>query len=224
MAIPEAELRLTAVLLADSVGYPVAARRDHDFIIEAASRDRKFLIDCVNQHAGQVIKTVDQIVLAEFASVLDAVTCGTDAQRLLAARNGSLSKKHRARFRIGIDLGTARPENDGVLSDSVSNAARLAAIAEPGGLCISRTAYDEVKPWLKLPFESRKDWTTLMSIPRHLFHPPPISLLEVSAVKINLGAITGRSDNVFDGWLAIIQDTGIYRKIKHLLEKAFLFS
>src|SRR5712672_4658970 len=96
-------------------------------------------------HGGRIVKTTGDGVLAEFPSIVAAVECAVAVQKLMAERNADLLEDRQMRFRIGINLGDVLIEGDDILGDGVNVAARLGGSAEPGGICISSSAYDRVR-------------------------------------------------------------------------------
>jgi adenylate cyclase len=112
---------------------------------------RRELVDPkIGEHSGRIVKTTGDRVLVEFASVVDAVRCAAELQRAMIDREAGMAEDRRIRFRIGINLGDVIVEDEDIFGDGVNVAARLEALAEPGGLCISRTVRDHIRD--KLPF------------------------------------------------------------------------
>jgi adenylate cyclase len=103
----------------------------------------------IAEHHGRIVKTTGDGMLAEFASVVDAVRCAGEIQRAMADRDLDLAEERRVRFRIGINLGDVIAEDDDIFGDGVNVAARLEALADPGGIWISRTVRDHIRD--KLP-------------------------------------------------------------------------
>src|SRR6202030_3676628 len=132
--------RLTAILAADVAGYSRLMGADEEGTHE---RLRAHLGQLVNpkiaEHRGRIVKNTGDGFLAEFASVVDAVRCAVDVQRGMAERNAGTSAEKRIEFRVGINLGDVIVEEHDIFGDGVNVAARLEALAEPGGICISRT-------------------------------------------------------------------------------------
>lgn len=135
--------RLTAILAADVVGYSRLMGADEVGTLERLKSCRRDLIDPqIEIHHGRVIKLMGDGALVEFASVVDAVQCAAVIQRRMADRNKGIAEARQIRFRIGVNLGDIIVEGDDIYGDGVNIAARLEAIAEPGGICISGTAFD----------------------------------------------------------------------------------
>nr|MBA3446970.1 guanylyl cyclase [Pseudaminobacter sp.] len=135
--------RLTAILAADVVGYSRLMGEDEVGTLEGLKSCRRELIDPeIEKHHGRMIKLMGDGALVEFASVVDAVQCAAVIQRRMADRNKGIAEAGQIRFRIGVNLGDIIVEGDDIYGDGVNIAARLQAIAEPGGICISGTAFD----------------------------------------------------------------------------------
>ncbi|MGO8919889.1 MAG: adenylate/guanylate cyclase domain-containing protein [Stellaceae bacterium] len=138
------ERRLAAILATDVVGYSRLTAADEEGTLARLHNLREELIDpSVSAQRGRVFKTMGDGLLIEFASVVDAVRCAVALQRGLAERNAGLPAETRLMFRMGINLGDVVVEGEDMLGDGVNIAARLEAIAEPGGICLSRAAYEQ---------------------------------------------------------------------------------
>ncbi len=143
---PHVQRRLAAILAADMAGYSRLTGADEEGTLERLRSLRRELIDpAIAEHHGRIVKTTGDGLLIEFASVVDAVRCAIAVQRGMARRNTEVSVEKRILFRIGINLGDVVAEGDDLLGDGVNVAARLEGIAEPGGICLSRAAYDQAR-------------------------------------------------------------------------------
>jgi adenylate cyclase len=146
--------RLTAILAADVAGYSRLMGADEEGTHE---RLRAHLGELVNpkisQHRGRIVKNTGDGLLAEFASVVDAVRCSVEIQCGMIDREPEAPEERRIRFRIGINLGDVIAEYDDIFGDGVNVAARLEALAEPGGICVSRVVRDQVRDRLDYAFE-----------------------------------------------------------------------
>jgi adenylate cyclase len=111
------------------------------------------MFSLIKQHRGMVIDSPGDNLLAEFASVVDAVQCAVAVQNEIKARNEELPENRRMQFRIGVNLGDVIEEGDRIYGDGVNIAARLEAPADPGGICVSKTAFDYIKTRLPLGYE-----------------------------------------------------------------------
>jgi TolB-like protein/class 3 adenylate cyclase len=136
--------RLAAVLAADVAGYSRLMGLDEVGTARTLREHRTVTDALVAKHGGRLVKTTGDGVLLEFPSVVDAVECAVAVQVVMAERNKHIPEDRRMLFRIGINLGDILIEGDDILGDGVNVAARLEGIAEPGGICISSSAYDQV--------------------------------------------------------------------------------
>jgi adenylate cyclase len=146
--------RLTAILAADVAGYSRLMGADEEGTHARLQAHLRELIEPkIAEHRGRVVKNTGDGFLAEFASVIDAVRCAVDMQRGMAERNSGTPPVKRIEFRIGINLGDVIVEGEDIFGDGVNVAARLEALAEPGGICISRVVRDQVRDRLDYTFE-----------------------------------------------------------------------
>lgn len=149
------ERRLAAILAADVFGYSRMMSEDEKGTLAALQAHLSGLLDpAIGRHHGRIVKLMGDGLLAEFASVVEAVDCAAEVQREMAARNAGVANKRQMIFRIGVHLGDVIVEGDDIYGDGVNIAARLEGIAEPGGICISRQAYDQVHKKLALGYRS----------------------------------------------------------------------
>lgn len=153
MAEVRVERRLAAILAADVVGYSRLMDIDEVRTLAALKAHRRELVDrAIASHHGRIVKTAGDGMLVEFASVVDAVGCAVVIQRGMVSRNASVAEDLRIVFRIGINVGDIIIDGDDIFGDGVNVAARLEAICEPGGICISRAANDQIRNKLSLDF------------------------------------------------------------------------
>jgi adenylate cyclase len=145
--------KLTAILSADVVGYSSLMEDNEEATIQTLNTYRNSMSTLVQHHRGRVVDTTGDNLLAEFSSVVDAVKCAVETQKELSDRNATLPENRRMLFRIGVNLGDIVEEDDRIYGDGVNIAARLEGMAEAGGICISKTAYDHVKKKLELGYE-----------------------------------------------------------------------
>ena len=145
--------KLAAILSADVMEYSRLMREDETATIQTLTAYREVMTTLVKQHHGRVVDAVGDNLLAEFASVVDAVQGAIAIQKEIKTRNAKLPDKRKMLFRIGINLGDLVVEGDRIYGDGVNIAARLEALADPGGVCISRTAYDQIEDKLPLGYE-----------------------------------------------------------------------
>jgi adenylate cyclase len=147
------ERKLAAILSADVEGYSRLMGDDEAATVRTITEYREAIAAAVGRHAGRVVDAPGDNVLAEFASVVDAVQCAVEIQRELKSRNADLPASRRMQFRIGINLGDVIVEGDRLYGDGVNIAARLEGLADGGGICVSGTAYDQVEGKLPLGYE-----------------------------------------------------------------------
>ena len=146
--------RLTAILAADVAGYSRLMGADEEGTHERLKAHLRELVEPkIAEHRGRIVKNTGDGFLAEFASVVDAVRCAVEMQRGMAERNADAPPEKRIEFRIGINLGDVIAEEHDIFGDGVNVAARLEALAEPGGICVSRVVRDQVRDKLDFAFE-----------------------------------------------------------------------
>ena len=146
--------KLTAILSADVKGYSRLMGEDEIATVDTLKEYRQVLASHIHQYNGRVVDSPGDNLLAAFSSVVDAVECAVTIQEDIGARNAALSERRKMAFRIGINLGDIIEDGDRIYGDGVNIAARIESLAEGGGLCISGTAYDQVKNKLDLHFQA----------------------------------------------------------------------
>src|SRR6202140_3629315 len=127
---------------------------------------RKIIDGLIEQHHGRFVNSAGDSVLAEFASVVEAVNCATDIQTALSAENEKLAPERRMEFRIGVNLGDVMVEGDQIYGDGINIAARLESLANPGGICISGTVHEQIRNKLALGYEDLREQTV-----KNIAHP-----------------------------------------------------
>jgi class 3 adenylate cyclase len=148
------ERKLVTIVCADVAGYSRLIGLDEEGTIARLKAYRRALIDpAIARHGGRIVKTMGDGLLVEFSSPVEAVRCAAELQLAMAGREASLPEEGRIRFRIGINLGDVVIEEGDVLGDGVNIAARLQALADVGGICISRSVRDQVRDRLPVRFE-----------------------------------------------------------------------
>jgi len=147
------ERKLTAILSADVKGYSRLMGDDEEATIRTLTAYREVMASLIQQHRGRVVDSPGDNLLAEFASAVDAVQGAVEIQQALKVRNAELSDVRKMEFRIGINVGDVIVEGERLYGDGVNIAARLEGLAEPGGICVSGTVYDQVENKLALSYE-----------------------------------------------------------------------
>jgi adenylate cyclase len=148
--------RLAAIVMADVAGYSRLVGTDEEGTLAALKTLWRDLAEpMIRRSRGRVVRTLGDGMLVEFASVVDAVRCALEVQREMAQRNSAVPAERRIEFRIGINLGDIIIDDNDIFGDGVNIAARLEALAEPGGICVSRVVRDQVRDRLPIVFEDR---------------------------------------------------------------------
>ena len=156
MSKGKAERRLAAILAADVVGYSRLVGVDEEGTLARLRVMRREVVDpMIKEHRGRIVRITGDGILVEFASVVDAVRCAVDTQREMALRNSEVPADQRIEFRIGINLGDIMDDEGDIYGDGVNVAARLEALAPPGGICVSRVVRDQVRDKLNFTFDDR---------------------------------------------------------------------
>jgi len=154
MAEQRVQRRLAAILAADVAGYSRLMGRDEEGTLAALTAHLADLIKpCITEHQGRLVKTTGDGLLAEFASVVDAVRCAVAIQNGMPERNAEVPEDRRIEFRIGINIGDVIVQDDDVFGDGVNVASRLEGLAEVGGVCISDMVHQGIGSKLNLSFE-----------------------------------------------------------------------
>jgi adenylate cyclase len=153
MTTQEVKRKLTAILSADVKGYSHLMGEDEVGTIRTLNAYKEVMANLIQRHHGRVVDAPGDNLLAEFASVVDAVQCAVEIQKELKSRNAELPGNRRMEFRIGVNLGDVIEDGDQILGDGVNIAARLESLSEAGGICISGTAFDQVETKISLGYE-----------------------------------------------------------------------
>ena len=152
------ERRLWAILAADVAGYSRLMGADEEGTLAALTAHRHEHVDpCIARHHGKVVKNTGDGFLAEFASVVDAVRCAVDLQKGMAARNAGVGRDKRLEFRIGVNVGDIVEQDGDIFGDGVNIAARLQALADPGGICLSARAQEDAAGKIDVEFDDLGD-------------------------------------------------------------------
>ncbi len=153
MAEESFKRKLTTMFSADVAEYSRLMAKDEAATVKTLKAYREIMTELIKQHRGRVVDSPGDNLLAEFTSVVDAVQCAVSVQKELQARNAELPEDRRMEFRIGVNLGDVIEEEDRIYGDGVNIAARLEGLADPGGICISKTAFDQIETKLPLGYE-----------------------------------------------------------------------
>jgi TolB-like protein len=201
--------RLAAIIAADVAGYSRLMGLDEVGTARTLREHRKVTDALVAKHGGRLVKTTGDGALLEFPSVVDAVECAVAVQAAMAERNQGVPEDRRMLFRIGINLGDILIEGDDILGDGVNVAARLEGIAEPGGICVSSSAYEQVRGKVPVEFTDLGE-QTLKNIARpirayavgqsanaHQIAPLPASAPHLSIVVLPFANIGGDAEQEY---------------------------
>jgi len=187
MAEARVQRRLAAILAADVAGYSRLMGADEEGTLAALKGLRRELADPkIKEHRGRIVKTTGDGLLVEFASVVDAVRCAVEVQQEMAERNVGVPEEQRIQFRIGINLGDIIKDGRDIYGDGVNVAARLEALAEPGGICVNRVVRDQVRDKLDFAFEDAGEQRVKnIARPLRVYHVRPGQLAdeEMSAAQ-----------------------------------------
>ena len=154
------ERKLAAIFAGDVAGYSRLMGVDEEGTLAQLKAHRKELVDPkITEHRGHIVKTTGDGMLVEFVSVVDAVRCAVEIQRGMVERNADVPADRRIEFRIGINVGDIISDDNDIYGDGVNVAARLEALAEPGGILVSRNVHDQVRDKLSFGFEDMGEQT-----------------------------------------------------------------
>jgi len=150
---PSIQRRLAAILAADIAGYSRLMHADEAATVRDLKAHQSVILPLIGRHGGRIIDTAGDGIMAEFPSVIGATECAVEIQTVMAERNEGVAESRRMRFRIGINLGDVIHDETRIYGDGINIAARLEALAEPGGVLVSNTVYDQVRGKLPITFE-----------------------------------------------------------------------
>jgi TolB-like protein/class 3 adenylate cyclase len=173
--------RLAAILAADVAGYSRLMGTDEEGTHARFSAHRTELLDPkIEEHQGRIVKHTGDGLLAEFASVVDAVRCAVEVQRWMIERNAAIPEAERIAFRIGVNVGDVIAEPEDIYGDAVNIAARLEGLAEPNGVCISHAAHEQVRDRLSYAFtDSGPQTVKNIARPLHVYALPARAITEL---------------------------------------------
>jgi TolB-like protein/class 3 adenylate cyclase/Tfp pilus assembly protein PilF len=147
------ERRLAAILAADVEGYSRHTEVDEEASTTTLRMYRAVVEEAISSHRGHIFSSAGDGVIAEFPSIVEAIRCAIEIQNEIAERNASVPDKQQMLFRIGVNLGDVICEDNNLYGTGVNVAVRLQQMAEPGGICISQTVYDQVRKIVEIPFQ-----------------------------------------------------------------------
>jgi TolB-like protein/class 3 adenylate cyclase/Tfp pilus assembly protein PilF len=147
------ERRLAAILAADVMGYSRLTERNEEASTATLRMYRTVVQESIAAHHGHIFSSAGDGVVAEFPSIVEAIRCAVEIQNEIAERNASVPEDERMQFRIGVNLGDVIAEENNLYGTGVNVAVRLEQLAEPGGICVSQTVYDQVRKIVEIPFQ-----------------------------------------------------------------------
>ena len=136
--------KIAVIFVTDVVGFSKLMEKNEDQTLKSFRSCREILDNLFKEHGGRIFNTAGDSVLAEFQSAVSAVVCASEFQKLISERNSSVSEDSEMHFRIGINMGDVIVEGDNLYGDGVNVAARLEALSQPGGVCLSKSIHDFV--------------------------------------------------------------------------------
>jgi len=159
MATKEIERKIAVIFATDVVGYSKSVEKNEDQTIKNFRACKKILEDLFKEHDGRIFNTAGDSVLAEFSSAVSAVICATEFQKLMKERNEAETSDLKMEFRIGINMGDVVVEGDNLYGDGVNIAARLEALAQPNGVCLSRSVHEFINKKMDFLFNDLGEQT-----------------------------------------------------------------
>ncbi|MDH3691482.1 MAG: adenylate/guanylate cyclase domain-containing protein [Gammaproteobacteria bacterium] len=195
MAPETVERRLAAILSADVVGYTRLIAEDELGTLDTLKAHVSLITGQVRRHGGRVVDAVGDNLLAEFRSAVDAVECAIDAQHQIQLRNESLPDAHPMQFRMGITIGDLIIDGERIVGDGINIAARIQALAKPGGVVISRTVTDQIEKKLPVEIHDRGEHA-LKNLPK------PVQIFELGLSDRSIGSAseTTKTRNTVPGF------------------------
>lgn len=144
--------KIAAIIAADVVGYSAQMARDEEGTLLRLQSSRAVFEEFIGRHHGRIFNTAGDSILAEFSSAVEAVRCALEIQESLRTKNRTMADGQKMEFRIGINLGDVVERDGDLLGDGVNIAARLETLSAPGGICISRSIYEQVQNKISISF------------------------------------------------------------------------
>src|SRR5215475_8614845 len=190
MAEERVDRRLAAILAADIAGYGRLTGADEEGTLAQLKAHRKELVDLkITEHRGRIVKTTGDGMLVEFVSVVDALRFAVDVQRAMIERTAQLPAERRIQFRIGLNVGDIIIDGDDIYGDGVNVAARLEALADPGGIMVSRVVHDQVQDKLSFGFDDMGEQTV-----KNIARPVGIHRIQLTDPIMPAKAATGATE------------------------------
>ena len=208
---PSVRRRLAAILAADIAGYSRLMHADEAATVRDLKAHQAVILPLIGRHGGRIIDIAGDGVMAEFPSVIGATECAVEIQSVMAERNADVPESRRMQFRIGINLGDVIHDDTRIYGDGINIAARLEAVAEPGGVLVSNTVYDQVRGKLPLTFEDlgeRQVKNIEQPVWTYRVHIPGTSPDGV-ATPVRRSAITSRGRWIVWGLAAFLALVGV---------------
>ncbi len=187
------ERKLTAILHADVVGYSRLMEQDEVETHRVLSESLHTITDLIENHGGKVMNLAGDAILAGFPSVVEALACAVDIQRDLKSRNEDRPEERKFEMRIGLNLGDVIVDQDDIYGEGVNVAARLQSIAEPGGICVARAVYEQVKGKLELDYVSMGEQQVKNIV-------EPVAAYRVLLEPASAGTSTGKTKTKRSRW------------------------
>jgi adenylate cyclase len=194
MTTQEVKRKLTAILSADVKGYSRLMGEDEKGTVRTLNAYREVMANLIQHHHGRVVDATGDNLMTEFASMVDAVECSVEIQKELKARNAELPENRKMEFRIGINLGDVIEEEGRIYGDGVNIAARIEDLAEPGGVCISGSGFEQVRNKLALGYQYLGEHTVKNIV-------QPIKVYRVLMEPESAGKVTGEREGKGRRWL-----------------------
>jgi adenylate cyclase len=189
MTTDDVKRKLTAIFSADVVGYSRLMGEDELATVQTLTSYKETMTKLIKHYRGRVLDSVGDNLMAEFASVVDAVQCAVEVQQVLTSKNEDLPENRKMLFRIGINLGDVIEEGDRIYGDGVNIAARVESLAEGGGVCISGSAFEQIENKLALGYQYMGEHTV-----KNIAKP-------VKVYRVPMGPVEGKKkERVFRGW------------------------
>jgi adenylate cyclase len=206
MAPGEVKRKLTAIFSADVVGYSRLMGDDELATVETLTSYKQTMGNLIRHYRGRVVDSTGDNLLAEFASVVDAVQCAVEVQQVLSSKNENLPENRKMHFRIGINLGDVIEEGEVLYGDGVNIAARVESLADPGGICISGSAFEQIENKLALGYQYMGEHAVKNIVkPVKIYKVPLGAWAEPAVEKVKTASVSlWRRKTVLAGAVAVL--------------------